>query len=175
VRDAVVDEILEKVLFLFKQKKAYDIYTASSNYAELKYEWKNKEYTSAPFSASRVIYDVLGQLPDTGPFWSVGTPATSCLEAAVIWDLQTGAQIGTQLRKDLDKYLLPAAPTGLTVRADPTNGTALRLTWRDNANNQTSFQVSNGEVGRSAPAHTGKGTVSYTWTGSYSAWVAGGA
>jgi hypothetical protein len=59
----------------------------------------------------------------------------------------------------------PRAPTGLAVSADPSNGTVLLLTWRDNANNETAFEVNNGVQSRSAPAHSGTGTVNYTWTG----------
>ena len=168
VRDTVVDWDLDKVLHLPKAAKIYDIYTTGSDEAQLKYELNHKQYLSAPFSASRVLYDFLGQFPDTGKFWSIGTPATSCLEAAVAWDIETGHQVGTQLRKNLEKYLswlLPAAPTGLTVRADPSDGTVLLLTWQDNANNETSFEVNNGVESRSAPAHPGTGTVNYTWTG----------
>jgi hypothetical protein len=174
VRDATVDRVLDKVLHLPNAAKAYDIYTTGSDEAQLKYELNHKQYLSAPFSASRVLYDFLGQLPDTGAFWSIGTPATSCLEAAVAWDLQTGAQIGTQLRKDLEKYLsslLPAAPTSLSVRADPSDGTVLLLTWHANETSllasllNPGFEVNNGVESRSAPAHPATGTVTYTWHG----------
>jgi hypothetical protein len=59
----------------------------------------------------------------------------------------------------------PRAPTGLTVHAIPGNRTALLLTWRDNAKNETSFEVSNGVRSRSGPERRGTGTVHYTWTG----------
>lgn len=59
----------------------------------------------------------------------------------------------------------PRAPTGLTVHADPRNGTVLLLTWRDNAKNETSFEVNNGVLSRSAAGRPDTGTVHYTWTG----------
>jgi hypothetical protein len=59
----------------------------------------------------------------------------------------------------------PRAPTGLAVRPDPGNNTVLLLTWRDNARNETAFDVSNGVRSRSAPGNPGTGTVHYTWTG----------
>jgi hypothetical protein len=172
VRDADIDAILDKVLHLPKAAKAYKIYTTGSDYARLEYELNHKQYLSTPFSASRVLYDVLGLIPRTSLFWSIGTPATSCLEAAVVWDLQTGAKVGTQIRNDLKKYLprlLPATPTGLTVRADPRNGTVLLLTWHEKKTSlltsllKSRFEVSNGVKSRSAPV--GSGTVHYTWTG----------
>ncbi len=120
MRDTVVDNTLDEVLLLPKVAKIYDIYTTGSDEAELKYELHNKQYLLAPFSASRVLYDFLGQLPATGKFWSIGTPATSCLEAAVSWDLQTGAQIGAQLRKDLEKYTQQPPTTAPATQQSPT-------------------------------------------------------
>jgi hypothetical protein len=172
IRDADIDTILDKVLHLPKAAKAYTIYSTGSDEAQLKYELNHKQYLSAPFSASRVLYDVLGLIPGTSKFWSIGTPATSCLEAAVVWDLQTGAAVGKQLREDVKKFLswlLPAAPSGLTVRPDPSNGTVLLLTWHAHKASllasilKPGFEVSNGVERRSAPA--GSGAVHYTWTG----------
>jgi hypothetical protein len=172
IADADIDTILDKVLHLPKAAKAYSIYTTNSDVAQLKYELNHKQYLSAPFSVSRVFYDVLGLIPGTSKFWSIGTPAASCLEAAVIWDLQTGAKIGAQVRKDVDKYLswlLPTAPTNLKAHADPSNGTVLRLTWNAKKASflksllKPGFEVYNGTQSRKAPA--GSGTVHYTWTG----------
>ena len=59
VRDATVDRVLDKVLHLPNAAKAYDIYTTGSDEAQLKYELNHKQYLSAPFSASRVLYDFL--------------------------------------------------------------------------------------------------------------------
>ena len=60
---------------------------------------------------------------------------------------------------------VPAAPTGLTVRPDPNNGTVLDLTWNDSSDRVLYFVVSNGVEERKAPVQSSAGTVSYTWTG----------
>src|SRR3984957_3550366 len=59
----------------------------------------------------------------------------------------------------------PAAPTGLTVKPDPQNGTVMHLTWEDNADNEEGFEVDNTVGRRDAPGHPGMGTVTYFWTG----------
>jgi hypothetical protein len=59
----------------------------------------------------------------------------------------------------------PAAPTGLTVRPDPQNGTVMHLTWEDNAENEKGFEVDNTVGRRDSPGHPGTGTVTYFWTG----------
>ena len=43
--------------------------------------------------------------------------------------------------------------------------TALHLTWQDNSNDEAAFEVDNTVERRDAPAHSGTGTVTYTWTG----------
>jgi hypothetical protein len=173
IRDADVDTILDRIFHLPKAAEIYDAYSTSSDILQLKYELNHGEYASAPFSASRVIYDFLGQLPDTGAFWSIGNPATSCLEAAVVWDMQTGAKAGAQIRKDLDRFLYGLVPTGLTVSANRSNGTVLLLTWHAHKISlltslllsllKPGFEVNDGVVNRNTPA--GSGTVHYTWTG----------
>jgi hypothetical protein len=173
IRDADIDAILGKVFHLRKAARAYDIYATESDLLEVRYEWNNKQYLSAPFSASKAVYDILGLIPGTSPFWAIGQPATSCLEAAVVWDMQTGSNLGAQLRKDLENFLLGLTPTGLTVSADPSNGTVLRLTWHPHSMSaltllltsllRPGFQVNSGPVNRNTPA--GLGAVHYTWTG----------
>ena len=151
-----------------KASKLYDIYSTGSDEAEVVYEYNHKLYYQALFSVSRVFYDFLGQLPETGKFWSAGVPATSCLEAAVAWAIATDIAIAPHILQEVGKYLpwlIPATPTGLTVRADPNDGTVLHLTWQDNANDETWFEVNNAARSRKAPAHSGTGTVTYTWTG----------
>jgi hypothetical protein len=59
----------------------------------------------------------------------------------------------------------PAAPTGLTVRPDPNNGTVMLLTWNDSSENVLYFVVSNGDEQRNAPLQSSAGTTTYTWTG----------
>lgn len=59
----------------------------------------------------------------------------------------------------------PGTPTGLTVIADPHNGTVLHLTWQDKSNDETAFEVNNGTESRDVSAPSGSGTVNYTWTG----------
>ena len=169
-RDAAIDQALDKDLHLPLAARLYDIWTTGSDVAQLRYELKHKLYYSAPFSASRIFYDLMGQIPKTGPFWSIGNPATSCLEGLVAWAIATDNAITPQIWRLVAKWLPwllkgPAAPTGLTVKPDPQNGTVLNLTWHDNANNETSFEVNNGVESPRAPAHPGTGTVSYTWNG----------
>jgi hypothetical protein len=173
IRDADIDAILDKVLHLPMAAKAYDISATGSDEAELKYELSNGHFGDALFTASVVFYDVLGLIPGKSPFWAVGPPATRCLEAAVVWDLQTGAKVGAQIRKDLEKFLSGLTPTGLTVRPDSSNGTVLLLTWHAHKMSpltsfltsflKPGFEVNDGARNRSAPA--GSGQVNYTWTG----------
>jgi hypothetical protein len=172
IRDAAVQSVLKKVADMPNAAKIYDVITTGSDTLELEYELGNGQAGNALFSASRVFYDVLSQLPGTSPFWAIGTPATSCLQAAVVWDVQTGAKIGAQLRKDVDRFLswlLPAAPASLTVRANPGHGTALAISWHENKTTlldylfKPSFQVGNGRQIRNAPG--GWGANNYTWTG----------
>lgn len=59
----------------------------------------------------------------------------------------------------------PEAPTGLTVRSDPNNGTVLVLTWNYSSDNVLYFVVGNGVEERNAPVQSSTGAVSYTWTG----------
>jgi hypothetical protein len=59
----------------------------------------------------------------------------------------------------------PGTPTGLTVSADPHNGTVMHLTWQDKSNDETAFEVNNGTESRDVSASSGPGTVNYTWTG----------
>ncbi len=143
-----------------KASKLYDIYSTGSDEAEVVYEYNHKLYYQALFSVSRVFYDFLGQLPETGKFWSAGVPTTSCLEAAVAWAIATDIAIAPHILQEVGKYLpwlIPATPTGLTVRADPNDGTVLHLTWQDNANDETWFEVNNAAGSRKAPAHSGTG------------------
>jgi hypothetical protein len=76
-----------------------------------------------------MAYDVLGLIPGTSKLWAVGAPAATCLEEAVVLDIRTGTKVGAQIRKDLDNFLYGLVPAGLTVRADPSDGTVLLLTW----------------------------------------------
>jgi hypothetical protein len=172
IRDAAVQSVLKKVADMPNAAKIYDVITTGSDTLELEYELGNGQAGNALFSASRVFYDVLSQLPGTSPFWAIGTPATSCLQAAVVWDVQTGAKIGAQLRKDVDRFLswlLPAVPASLTVRANPGHGTALAISWRENKTTlldylfKPSFQVGNGRQIRNASG--GWDANSYAWTG----------
>ena len=172
IRDADVDYVLKKVAHLPNAAKIYDVITTGSDTLELEYEVGNGQPESALFRASRVFYDVLSQLPGTSPFWKIGAPATSCLQAAVVWDVQTGAKIGAQLRKDIDKFLswlLPAVPARLTLRANPSNGTVMLISWHENKTAlldylfKPGFQIGNGRQTRNASG--GWGAKNYTWTG----------
>jgi hypothetical protein len=167
--EAKVDHYLRDRL---KLSTAADILTAietSPDYIELKYELNNHQYFTAPFAISAVIYDVLALSPETGQYWAAGGPATTCLEEAVILDLRAGTSVGKQLRKALDNYLYGLIPTGLTVRANPSNGTVLLLSWHPHkvglpmslvtSHLKPGFQISNGAASRSTSAH------SYTWHG----------
>ena len=178
IRDADIDAIFDKVLHLPNAAKAYDITGLGSDEAELKYELANGKLANATFTASVVFYDVLGLIPGKSPFWAVGPPATRCLEAAVVWDLQTGARVGKQIRRDLDKFLYGLAPTGLTVSADPSDGTVLHLTWHAHKMDTLTslltsllfpgYQVNNGTENRKVnlqKTRGGSGTINYTWTG----------
>jgi hypothetical protein len=176
IRDAAVQYVLKKVAHMPNAAKIYDVITTGSDTVELEYELANGQTGNALFSASRVFYDVLSQLSDTSPFWAavgaVGTPATSCLQAAVVWDVQTGLKIGAQLRRDVDKFLswlLPAVPASLALRASSGNGTAVLISWHENKTTlldylfNPGFQVGNGRQIRNASG--GWGANNYTWTG----------
>lgn len=172
IRDEDVQHVLKKIAHLPNAAKIYKVIITGSDTVELEYEVGNGEYGNALFSASRVFYDVLSQLSVASPFWAVGTPATSCLQAAVVWDVKTGAKIGAQLRKDVDKFLswlLPAVPARLTLHANPSNGTVLRISWHENKTTfldylfKPSFQVSNGRQIRKASGRWGANN--YIWTG----------
>ena len=173
---ADIDAILRKVFHLKKLAYDFDLSIAVNDTLKVRYDWENKQYFSAPFDASIALYDILGLIPGTSSFWQIGQPATSCLEAAVIWDLQTGKQVGTQLRKDVDNVLYGLTPTGLTVGYDPSDGTVLHLTWDSPSMSPLTaaltsllspgFQVSS-SVGTPRSINASLGTVhySYTWNG----------
>jgi len=172
IRDEAVQYVLKKVARMPNAAKIYDVIITGSDTVELEYEVGNGQYGNALFSASRVFYDVLNQLPAVSPFWAIGAPATSCLQAAVVWDVQAGAKIGAQVRKDVEKFLswlLPGVPASLTLRANPGNGTVLLISWHENKTTlldylfKPSFQVSNGRQIRNASG--GWGAKNYTWTG----------
>jgi hypothetical protein len=59
----------------------------------------------------------------------------------------------------------PAAPTGLTVRPDPNDGTVMLLTWNNSSDSVLYFVVSDGADERNAPVQSSPGADSYTWTG----------
>lgn len=59
----------------------------------------------------------------------------------------------------------PAAPTDLTVKPDPNNGTVMLLTWADSSDNVLYSVVSNGVEERNVPMQSSGGTATYTWTG----------
>jgi hypothetical protein len=171
--EADVDHFLSVRLKLPAGATILTAIESNPDFAELKYELDNHQYLTAPFALSAVVYDVLGLIPGTSKLWAVGGPATTCLEEAVIADIQAGTNEGHQLRKALDNYLYGLIPTGLTVRANPSNGTVLLLSWHPHkvglpmslvtSHLKPGFQISNGATSRSTSADSG--TVHYTWHG----------
>lgn len=84
--------------------------------------------------------------------------------------VQFGIDIGPPWLQCFEPYFFPdkvgggaapTAPTGLTVRPNPNDGTVMLLTWNSSSDNVLYFVVSNGTDERNVSA----GTDSYTWTG----------
>jgi hypothetical protein len=59
----------------------------------------------------------------------------------------------------------PSTPTGLTVRADPNDGTVMLLSWNDSSAAVLYFVVSDGVEERNVPVQSSPGSTTYTWTG----------
>jgi hypothetical protein len=59
----------------------------------------------------------------------------------------------------LPTAFVPTPPTGLTVIA--ASPTAIKISWNDGSDNETGFEINNGEIS----AMVGPDVTSYTWTG----------
>lgn len=169
VVEGKVDHYLRDHFKVPKEATALNVEEVSPDVAELVYDVQGKKLFSVPFDVSTVVYDVLGLIPGTSKLWAVGGPATTCLEEAVIADIQAGTNEGHVLRKALDNYLYGLIPTGLTVRANPSDGTVLLLSWHPDTVGlpmslvmpflNPRFQISDGATSGSTKADH------YTWHG----------
>jgi hypothetical protein len=169
VVEVKVDGYLRDRLKVPKEATALTVEEITPDVAQLAYDVQGKKLFSVPFDVSSVVYDVLGLIPGTSKLWAAGGPATTCLKEAVIADIQAGINEGHQLRKDLDNYLYGLIPTGLTVRAKPSDGTVLLLSWHPHTVGlpmwvvtsflKPGFQISDGHTSHSTSADH------YTWRG----------
>jgi hypothetical protein len=103
-QDAAVGKALDTLLGS-KAKDVVDIAKitndTASNTIEIQYELSNGQLDNATFDAGRVVFALIGNIPEFKLFGIIGDPAIYCTEAAFWYDGQLGGQIGQLLRSKL--------------------------------------------------------------------------
>jgi hypothetical protein len=76
--------------------------TITGDYVKLNYDADNGQIGQAEFDLGRLVFAIIGTVPELSLFGIVGAPAIDCVEAGFWLSGQLGGQLGAWLRQKLD-------------------------------------------------------------------------
>jgi len=90
-----------KTLLGPEAKDVVDVSQRANDTIEIQYELSNGQIDNATFDAGRIVFAILGYIPEFKLFGIIGDPAIYCTEAAFWYTGNLGGQIGQLLRSKL--------------------------------------------------------------------------
>ena len=128
------------------------------NGTTIRVSWSDTSNNETSFEVNNGIVSRTAAANTTSLDWTGLTPGTyMCFRVRAL--NSAGASPWTPGWACISSVALPAAPSNPAATA--VNGTTIRVSWSDTSNNETSFEVNNGIVSRTAAANT----TSLDWTG----------
>lgn len=101
-KSELIDAALTKLIPGSAVSDVFDGATITGDEVILNYDIGNGQIGQAEFDLGRLVFAILGTVPELSLFGSLGDPAIDCAEAGFWLSGQLGGQLGSWLRKKVD-------------------------------------------------------------------------